>query len=152
MEKVKTCGGIEVKLQNQVKALSSKVKSGSSLLCAELEKFGKKPDKKSATGIDKKTWDLIYALAEVKELVAFKVPTVKRGVFDKPVVEIKPPVIERVWWVRADKMDKMLLRAIKGYHKTRYQEMMAEINKYGPGRVTIGYDENLRPVRYMLDF
>lgn len=92
MEKVKTCGGIEVKLQNQVKALSSKVKGGSSLLCAELGKFGKKPDKKFATGIDRKAWGLICTLGEVKELVALRIPAVKKEPGKEQVAPCKPVV------------------------------------------------------------
>ncbi len=97
MEKVKSGGGNAVKLQDQVKVLSNKVKGGFSLLCAELEKFGKKPDKKSAAGINFKAWNLICTLAEVKELVSSQVPTVKKApvkeqiASDKPVVDKKQP-------------------------------------------------------------
>jgi len=151
MERVKTGGGSEVKLQNQVKALSNKVKGGSSLLCAELEKFGKKPDKRSATSVDIKTWNLIYALGEVKELVALKVPSIKRNI--PAVKKDKPRIAEdRLWWWRADNVEKALWKAMKAHHYKCFRELMVIIKRYGAAQVTFTHDENLKPVSCNLLF
>lgn len=61
-------------------------------------------------------------------------------------------LVARIWWWRADRMEKGLLKAIKYNHKASFQKMMAVINKYGPKRIAIGTGKNLKPIHYMLDF